>query len=198
MTITCQGCHHSTAWAGGEPYERAKHGICLRPLSRHGRTLGPRFRHDVPRKTPWVSWRMLASHERSDQGAHHWQDLKTCALHTAGCSGCWHGLRAGTWPHPRTAARGGRRQTAWWATDKIEGAGHNRQAVAHDAAEACKDDICKIKCFQLFLPHKQGQVAEIEEYGRQFRYKCQVENCEKSSSKSKAMGYREFSILPDV
>ena len=45
-----------------------------------------------------------------------------------------------------------------------------------------------------FLPHKQGQVTEIEEYGRQFRYKCQVENCEKSSSKSKAMGYREFSM----
>ena len=45
-----------------------------------------------------------------------------------------------------------------------------------------------------FLPHKQEQTDEIEEYGRQFRYKCQVENCEKNTSKSKAMGYREFSM----
>ena len=35
-------------------------------------------------------------------------------------------------------------------------------------------------------------MGEIEEWGRQFRYKCLEENCEKSLPKSKAMGYREF------
>ena len=42
-----------------------------------------------------------------------------------------------------------------------------------------------------FLPHMQGQTGEMEEFGKKFRYKCQGENCGK---KSKAMGYREFSM----
>ena len=49
-----------------------------------------------------------------------------------------------------------------------------------------------------FLPPKQGQdcvkIEDIEEYGKRFRYKCPMSDCDKSSPKAKPMGYKEFSI----
>ena len=52
--------------------------------------------------------------------------------------------------------------------------------------------LFSIGAYTKFLPPKQGDDVKIEEYGKQFRYRCQVENCEKSAAKSKSMGYREF------
>ena len=51
--------------------------------------------------------------------------------------------------------------------------------------------------YQQFLPPKQGpkvKIGQIEEYGYQFRYKCQVEDCEESLPRKKAMGYRQFAM----
>ena len=52
--------------------------------------------------------------------------------------------------------------------------------------------------YQQFLPPKQGpnkvKIGDIDEYGQHFTYKCQVEDCEESLPKKKAMGYRQYSM----
>ena len=42
--------------------------------------------------------------------------------------------------------------------------------------------LFRIGSYTKFLPPKQGDVIKIEEYGKQFRYRCQVENCERSAA----------------
>jgi len=50
------------------------------------------------------------------------------------------------------------------------------------------------------LPAHQGtmDIKKIEEFGNRFKYKCPFENCDKSSGKSKAIGYKEFAIHAGV
>merc|ERR1712227_289232 len=50
------------------------------------------------------------------------------------------------------------------------------------------------------LPAHGGtmDIKKIEEFGNRFKYKCPFENCDKSSGKSKAIGYKEFAIHAGV
>ena len=52
--------------------------------------------------------------------------------------------------------------------------------------------------FLKYVPHHQGEdkvkMADLEEFGSLWRYKCPFEGCDKNSGRAKSIGYKEFAI----